>query len=767
MKTTNRIPAFRLGATVIVLGISIGLSACGGGNSGSDSSTVATGTNTSSSGTTSTTLTVSRSGQGAVTSNDSKINCPDTCSASYSSSAVVVLSASPATNYTFTGWTGGGCSGTGNCTVSLSSSKTVAAAFTATPPSSYTLSLSVAGSAGGTVSSTPAGISSCSTSCNASFTSGTAVTLTATPTSGYTFAGWSGACSGTGACTVSMTAARSVTANFAAGSSYSLTVGLSGSGSVVSNPAGITCGADCSQSYAAGTAVTLTATAGTGYSFSGWSGSCSGASTSCTVTMNAARSATANFAAVAASGTMELPVSGQAATLVRYPFLQVADSPTSLRIVWATSSAGTSQVQYRPAAGGGANTVTASQVQYASGTTSIPTFFQQEALITGLQAGGSYLYDIIHNGTVLARNIPFVALRDSAASSVSFIAFGDSGTPYSTPREVRNTIASKSGNGDYVYAHDFVVGVGDIAYNYGNYAEYDAHFFDQMSGRGDRGDGQYSILATRPFIPVLGNHDYDQSYANTPSGFLASFVLPTSGVPASDAERYYSFDSGDAHFVVIDSMKFDTNGSSETANRLQAMLDWLNADLAATTKTWRIAFLHHAIFSASSHGTWGDIGQNARMRQKLAPILQSHGVQLALFGHDHIYQRSKRIRVDTTGKIVRSATCNGTTSNVVESTSGIVYIVTGNGGDDLHNSQVDPTKVCGTSAYSTYVNDYGDGYDFVAMNGNTPVLFAANTAGTPAERHGFTQVTISGSQATVSAYTYEGVLLDQFTMPAH
>jgi hypothetical protein len=270
-------------------------------------------------------------------------------------------------------------------------------------------------------------------------------------------------------------------------------------------------------------------------------------------------------------------------------------------------------------------------------------------------------------------------------------------------------------------------------------------------------------------VPALNNHDYVQSYANTPSGYLASFVLPTSGVPASDAERYYSFDSGDAHFVVLDSMKFDINGSSESANRLQAMLDWLDADLAATTKTWRIAVFHHAIFSVSSHGTWGDIGQNARLRQRLVPILQNHGVQLALIGHDHIYQRTKRIMVDGNGKIVRTATCNGTTSNVVESNSGIVYIVTGNGGDDLHNSQVDTTAVCGdpTGAYADNVANYGDGYDFVAMNGSTPALVAANTTSAPARRHGFTQFSIAGSMMTITAYTYEGVVLDQNTMPAH
>jgi hypothetical protein len=78
---------------------------------------------------------------------------------------------------------------------------------------SYTLSVSKAGTGSGTVTSSPAGIS-CGSTCSASYASGSVVTLTATAAAGSTFAGWGGACSGTGTCSVTMTAARSVTATF-------------------------------------------------------------------------------------------------------------------------------------------------------------------------------------------------------------------------------------------------------------------------------------------------------------------------------------------------------------------------------------------------------------------------------------------------------------------------------------------------------------------------------------------------------------------------
>jgi hypothetical protein len=91
------------------------------------------------------------------------------------------------------------------------------------PPTTFDLSVSKAGTGSGTVTSSPAGID-CGSTCTAGYTSGTSVTLTATPAAGSVFAGWSGACSGTGTCTVAMSAARSVTATFNSGGTCAVTV---------------------------------------------------------------------------------------------------------------------------------------------------------------------------------------------------------------------------------------------------------------------------------------------------------------------------------------------------------------------------------------------------------------------------------------------------------------------------------------------------------------------------------------------------------------
>src|SRR3990167_10627051 len=77
----------------------------------------------------------------------------------------------------------------------------------------YALTVSKTGTGSGTVTSSPAGIN-CGTDCTELYNSGTVVTLTAAAATGSSFAGWSGACTGTGTCTVTMNAAKSVTATF-------------------------------------------------------------------------------------------------------------------------------------------------------------------------------------------------------------------------------------------------------------------------------------------------------------------------------------------------------------------------------------------------------------------------------------------------------------------------------------------------------------------------------------------------------------------------
>ena len=109
------------------------------------------------------TVTSAGTGTGTVTSSPTGINCGSTCSGTYNSGTSVTLTASPATSSTFTGWSGGGCTGTGTCSVTMNTAKTVTATFTL---KSYTITAS-AGS-GGTIS--PSGSVSVDYGTNKTFT---------------------------------------------------------------------------------------------------------------------------------------------------------------------------------------------------------------------------------------------------------------------------------------------------------------------------------------------------------------------------------------------------------------------------------------------------------------------------------------------------------------------------------------------------------------------------------------------------------------------
>jgi hypothetical protein len=241
------------------------------------------------------TLMVARlgAGSGTVSSAPGGISCGATCTATYPDATVVTLTATPAAGSSFAGWSGA-CTGTGTCQVTMDASKLVNATFN--QGVMHSLAVVRAGNGTGTVTSSPSGIN-CGSTCNASFLQGTVVTLTATPASGSLFAGWSGACTGTGSCQVTMNSGQTITATFSLiASQHTLTVTRrgQGNGTVTSSPAGINCGGTCSASYGTGTAVTLTATPAAGSRFAGWRGACSGRGT-CQVTVNAAVHVVATF----------------------------------------------------------------------------------------------------------------------------------------------------------------------------------------------------------------------------------------------------------------------------------------------------------------------------------------------------------------------------------------------------------------------------------------------------------------------------------------
>ena len=136
----------------------------------------------------------------------------------------------------------------------------------------------------------------CGSICSASFSQGTAVTLTAAASTGSTFSGWTGCDSVSGTnCTVTMTATRTINANFAL-NQHTLTALKTGTGSGTLTAYGLSCtGATCTRIYNYGDVVTVTPTADMGSTFGGWTGCDSVTDNICTILVNGDRDITATF----------------------------------------------------------------------------------------------------------------------------------------------------------------------------------------------------------------------------------------------------------------------------------------------------------------------------------------------------------------------------------------------------------------------------------------------------------------------------------------
>jgi CSLREA domain-containing protein len=231
------------------------------------------------------TLTITPPTNGSVTGVG--INCPGDCTESYADGSNIPLTPVPSMGFSFASWSGD-CSGGGACSAIMNVDRTIGATFAA----SRTLTISVNGP--GTVTGT--GIN-CPGDCAEVFPDGSTASLTQMPGTNAVFSGWSGDCTGVGACDVPMTGGdKAVTATFIP--PRTLTVTVTGPGMVTGF--GIACPGDCTQDYVDGTVVPLTQAAGTGATFGGWSQDCAGTG-ACNPAMTANRSVGALFSLVPAT----------------------------------------------------------------------------------------------------------------------------------------------------------------------------------------------------------------------------------------------------------------------------------------------------------------------------------------------------------------------------------------------------------------------------------------------------------------------------------
>jgi hypothetical protein len=176
---------------------------------------------------------------------------------------------------------------------------------------------------------------------------------------------------------------------------------------------------------------------------------------------------------------------------------------------------------------------------------------------------------------------------------------------------------------------DRVLALGDLQYSAGSLNDFQTGY-----------DLTWGALSDRT-LPTPGNHEYLTAGA---AGYFAYW-----GAQAGPERRgWYATAIGDWQVLSLNSNCTEAGG----CGRDSAQGRWLAAELAASTATCQLAFWHHARFSSGSHGDTAAV-------QPLWELLEEHGVELVLSGHDHGYERFEPLRADGT------ASADGIVSHVV------------------------------------------------------------------------------------------------------
>ncbi|MFN8589463.1 MAG: metallophosphoesterase [Candidatus Eisenbacteria bacterium] len=378
----------------------------------------------------------------------------------------------------------------------------------------------------------------------------------------------------------------------------------------------------------------------------------------------------------------------------RRPYLQNA-APTAITVRWRTASPVVGRVSVGPEGG-----------PYTSAFDEPGARTEHEVRIEGLSPGTAYAYSVHGVLEPFEPASPDRTFRTppvaGAQVPVRVWAIGDSGYGNESSRQVRDAWLAWSG----VHREDLWLLLGDNAYTTGSDAEYQAGLFDA-----------YPVtLARSPLWSTRGNHDL--LYAGASNDYYDLFTLPTAaecGGVASATEAWYSFDWGPVHFVCLDSEGSDRSVGSP-------MLQWLRADLSATSQPWVVGFWHHPPYTKGSHDSDDPLDSGGRMRdmrQNVLPILDSLGVDLVLSGHSHSYERSALLRSHygtsgtlTSGMLVDAGDGRPDGDGVYEKTAGhaqpfegAVYAVNGSAAQTSGGTLDHPAMIASLDVLGSMVLD--------------------------------------------------------------
>ena len=302
--------------------------------------------------------------------------------------------------------------------------------------------------------------------------------------------------------------------------------------------------------------------------------------------------------------------------IVRGPYIQ-STTGESTRIAWWTNIPAASVVNYG--------------VGNLSQQISDPVLTQQHVTLIGaLTAGTTYMYQIVSgNATSATSTFTTAALP---GSTFSFAAVGDYGGGSSQETQVATNIA----NG----GTQFVQTLGDNIYPEAQdpdfaaiYSDFDARFYKPYA----------TAMSHQTLWLAGGNHEY---YGN--EAFWQHIWMPNN-------ERWYSYNWGDAHILVLDTEQPFTPGTPQ--------YQFVQTDLNASQSTvWRIVVIPRPPYSSLSNNS-----SSVKVRTYLVPLFEQQNVQLVLTGNSHNYERTYPLL-----------------GGEPQTSGGVTYIVSGGGGNGLN-----------------------------------------------------------------------------------
>ncbi|MEK3884848.1 PA14 domain-containing protein [Paenibacillus sp. PL2-23] len=250
------------------------------------------------------------------------------------------------------------------------------------------------------------------------------------------------------------------------------------------------------------------------------------------------------------------------------------------------------------------------------------SFIGHKALVEGLTPGTPYKYRLGSDG-YWSETGTFVTEADNE-SEFEFLYMTDSQGGNSGDYEVwANTLNQAV---EHFPQSQFLVMTGDMV----DGGALESQWLDYF------GKPQQTLMHL-PIMAAVGNHEgpYNDNYYyhfNYPNDQIDDPLPPGS---------VYSFDYGDAHFMILNTM--DMGWDARQRESFMHQIEWLRREVAETDKKWKVVAFHKAIYSVGGHSKETEIYE---LRDMLYPVFDELGIDVVLQGHDHSYVRTHQMYGD-------------------------------------------------------------------------------------------------------------------------